>query len=233
MLNLMPDSTTIAVSVLALAVSVVSVMLFLSENRRGKEALKKQTEQVLEKAHTEAMQITSQAIKRGQEIISQARTDTLQFEQMAEKEFQQSAQSAGQLFSKEVSNFAAQLSQVQNEYMKYLDTLKQNMDQSNEDSLQLVKSQVDQLFERFEQNLSDFLTQTEQRTVSSLDLELRAARELINTYKEQQLKVIDENAVAILEQALNTVISKRLTLKDHLDLVHEALEKAKLDKFIV
>ncbi len=43
----------------------------------------------------------------------------------------------------------------------------------------------------------------------------------------------DENIIAMMEQTLSIVLAKKLSLKDQLDLVYEALEKAKVEKFVV
>ena len=95
------------------------------------------------------------------------------------------------------------------------------------------QERINQLFERLETKLSDFLIQTEQKTTSSIELELKAARQLLDTYKSEQLKLIDENIMAMMEQTLSLVLAKKLSLKDQLDLIYEALEKAKIEKFIV
>lgn len=74
---------------------------------------------------------------------------------------------------------------------------------------------------------------SQQRSVQSIELELKAARQLIETYKQQQLKVIDENVIAMLEKTLSLVLTKKISLQDQVELVYEALEKAKAEKFIV
>jgi len=81
--------------------------------------------------------------------------------------------------------------------------------------------------------LSDFMVQTAQQTTSSIELELKSTRQLIDTYKSEQLKLIDENIVAMMEKTLSIVLAKKLSLKDQLELVYEALEKAKVEKFVV
>ncbi|TSC86352.1 MAG: Uncharacterized protein G01um10147_875 [Microgenomates group bacterium Gr01-1014_7] len=96
-----------------------------------------------------------------------------------------------------------------------------------------TEKRISQTFERLEQKLSDFLIQTEQKTAASIELELKSTRSLIETYKNAQLKLIDENIIAMMEQTLSIVLSKKLSLKDQLDLIYEALEKAKVEKFIV
>jgi hypothetical protein len=239
----MPE-VTIALSVIALSISFISVMLFLSEHRKNKAVIEKQAQETLTKAQVESNRILEDAIKKAQLIIGQAQGEevkiladskslTQKFEQAAEKEFGEDESKLALSYQEHLKKLAQDLNQAQTQYYSYLTFAKKNIDQSGQDNLETVKNQVNALFEHFEQNLSDFLTQTEQKTVSSIDLELRATRELINTYKQEQLKLIDENAVAILEKTLSLVLSKKLSLRDQTDLVYESLEKAKVEEFLV
>src|SRR5579872_1795988 len=96
---LMPDLTSISVSILAFTVSIVSLMLFLAENKRSRENIQKKAEEALNQAQTQGTQIVSNAAKKAQTIIGQAEAEELrivqgskdlnqQFEQAAEKQFQ-------------------------------------------------------------------------------------------------------------------------------------------------
>lgn len=121
----------------------------------------------------------------------------------------------------------------QDQLIKFMGDLQKRSGDFETASRNTTEQRINQMFERLENRLSDFLVQTEQKTTSSIELELKATRELIETYKSQQLKLIDENILAMMEQTLNLVLGKKLSLKDQLDLVYEALEKAKVEKFIV
>lgn len=132
-----------------------------------------------------------------------------------------------------VKNSQASLTSSQNQLIKFMERLQQTSAQFEEASRKSGEKRINELFERLESKLSDFLIQTEQKTTTSIELELKASRQLIETYKNAQLKLIDENIVAMMEQTLNLVLAKKLSLKDQLDLIYEALEKAKIEKFIV
>lgn len=121
----------------------------------------------------------------------------------------------------------------QDQLIKFMGDLQKRSGDFETASRNTTEQRINQMFERLENRLADFLVQTEQKTTSSIELELKATRELIETYKSQQLKLIDENILAMMEQTLNLVLGKKLSLKDQLDLVYEALEKAKVEKFIV
>jgi hypothetical protein len=114
---------------------------------------------------------------------------------------------------------------------KFMQSIEQNILNSQTQNLTEMSSKVNDVLLKFEQNLADFLSKAENQSLESINLELRSARQLIDTYKSQQFSIIDENIIAVLERTVSLVLKQKLTLKDQMDLVHEALEKAKLEKF--
>lgn len=126
-----------------------------------------------------------------------------------------------------------ELTEAENEYLNYLKFLKESADSAKNANDEAIRERVEAIFVKFEERLSDFLTQTQARSVEAIDLEIKAARQLLDTYKEQQLKIIDENIISMLERTLALVLAKKLNLADQIDLVYESLEKAKQEKFII
>lgn len=115
----------------------------------------------------------------------------------------------------------------------FLEELKKQAQSTQAANWEAEKFRVGELFEEFETKLADFLLQAEQKMMLSVDLELKSARQLVDTYKVQQMNVIDENIVAMLEKTLSLVLAKNLNLKDQVDLVYESLERAKTESFLV
>ncbi len=132
-----------------------------------------------------------------------------------------------------LKNSTTDITNSQSQLINFMADLQKRSIAFEEASRVSTEKRIADLFERLETKLSDFLVQTESKTANSIELELKAARELIETYKTQQLKLIDENVVAMMEQTINIVLGKKLSLQDQLDLIYEALEKAKIEKFIV
>lgn len=95
-----------------------------------------------------------------------------------------------------------------------------------------IRERSNSFFEKFEENLSTYLTTTQQQSVKAIELELQSARNLIDTYKTTQLNLVDENIIAMLERTLSLVLIKKLSLQDQVELVYESLEKAKAEKFL-
>lgn len=116
-------------------------------------------------------------------------------------------------------------------HTKFMHDIEQNILTNQTQNLTQMSDKVNQVLLKFEQNLADFLSKAENQSLESINLELRSARQLIDTYKSQQFSIIDENIIAVLERTISLVLKEKLTLKDQLDLVHESLERAKLEKF--
>lgn len=179
------------------------------------EELEREDLDKLSQAYETAHQISSASYQQAQDLIAQAQREAaslLTKSQVLDSYFDQTYQ---KLLEEKVA------------------TILQDFEKQLMGVDGLVTQRLNTLFENFEAKLSTQMLSAQNQSIKSIELELRSARNLIDTYKAQQLQLIDENIVAMLEKTLSMVIAKKLTLKDQLDLVYEALEKAKVEKFIV
>lgn len=189
------------------ALAAVLLVLFLWQFLQNL-SLKKDATKIIQDASLKADQILQQAVEKGQQIVGNSEAEALKMS-------------------------SAELSALQSQFKVYLEQLSNQAAGSVSGREQLIEQKINELFEKFEENLSTFLTQTQRQSVKSVELEMQAARQLIQTYKQQQFKLIDENIVAMLERTLSLVLVKKLSLKEQVDLVYESLEKAKAEKFII
>ncbi len=214
--------TTIASSIIA----AVAATLYLLENRKVTKLEKNSSQQIIDEANRKAQEIMSEAEHESISLVSGTKTEVAQVENTYSEKLQQSVATANQEYS-------AGLKSSMDQFSGFLHSLQTSTAQVENTSQEYTKQRIGEIFEQFEQNLTAFLTSTEQRSSAAIELELKSARQLIDTYKAQQLTLIDENLIAILEKTISLVLAKRLNLKDNLDLVYEALEKAKIEKFIL
>ncbi len=239
-------------ALILITVTVFAVSQYRSRKKAGSSTdstqpqpeLDPKSYELLHQATKKAQAILGMAEIEGIKTVADARVEAHKFEQQYTQQLQDFIKQTEQDISKNIAGtdgqFEKSLQKVtqdsaaaEQQFQKFLDDLKVQSQQVEQLVLDLTKQKVNVLFEHFEQNLSDFLTTTQQRSVASVELELQASRQLIETYKQQQLALVDENVVAMLEQTLSDVLAKKLSLKDQVDLVYEALEKAKADKFII
>jgi hypothetical protein len=232
MINLMPE---IIASIFALVTLGTATTLYFKKFRRSSkpspqpltlDTIPESSYRALNDAIKKAQNILAKAELEALNLVSATKHNTAELEQQYAQEFASSATQMETAFSQEITA-------AEKAYLQYLEGLKAHGDQAENLLLSTTQQRTNELFERFEQNLSTFLTQTQQQSLSAVDLEMRAARQLIETYKAQQLKLIDENIIAMLEKTLSLVLVQKITLKDEMDLVYEALEKAKAENFIV
>jgi len=196
---------------------------------------KKREEEVPDWATKEAYEVMENATKKAEDLISDAETDSLKIATSAkmgtelfESEYNKKLEG---VLDKAQLDFSKKLEESMEHYKSLISSLEQTSQETQKETEDAMKTRINAALLSFEQNLSNYLSQAEQKSFESINLELKSARSLIDTYKQQQLELIDENIVAVLERTLSLVLRDKLTLKDQMDLVFEALEKAKIEKF--
>ncbi|MBI2597078.1 hypothetical protein HYW41_02890 [Candidatus Daviesbacteria bacterium] len=212
----LPISLTI---ILGISTAVASLLYIREYFLRKKDYQEQQT--VMLQTRQKSNQLLAAAQMAETEIISEGNYAT----QKLLNEFKLKLEDLIETDQKSIAS-------AQDQLFKFMDSIQKRSVEFEEASKQATEKRINETFERLETKLSDFLIQTGQKTTASIELELKAVRQLIETYKNQQLKLIDENIIAMMEQTLNLVLAKKLSLKDQLDLVYESLEKAKKEKFI-
>lgn len=224
----LPETASLILGLLTLLIGA----LYLREYNLRKN-LQKEGHRILEKYQNKGLENFHQSIQASQDIISEAELEAVKV--VADTKFENTkieeeySKQLGQLLDKSQQNIA----QSQDQLIQFMANLQKRAADFEQSSQTATQQKINQLFERLESKLSDFLITTEQKTTSSIELELKGTRELIETYKNKQFKLIDDNIIAMMESTLNIVLAKKLSLKDQMELVYEALEKAKAEKTIV
>ncbi|MBI2593629.1 hypothetical protein HYW44_03225 [Candidatus Daviesbacteria bacterium] len=244
-------------------IAIAATALYVSEYAKRRKIEKDATPQPEDQAGFQTIsQLTDksrQVVESAQKDAGKLVEEVKEFDQKATQDFgqklnslleveQSQTQQAQQALNQELKAqeekfnlFLKNLTQVLdnkteaslNQFRNFLAELKSQSQAIQAANWEAQKGRVGELFENFESKLADFLLQTEQKMMLSVDLELKSARQLIDTYKVQQMNIIDENIVAMLEKTLSLVLAKNLDLKDQMELVYESLERAKTESFLV
>lgn len=217
MSNLPLDLTTL---LLIFTVVLITILYLREYNRRKK--IESSEEKFLEDLKTKGWDTLHKSIQKSQDLLGQAELEGIKVVAGSKIETSHFIDSSKQT-----------ITSAQNQLLEFMADLQKRSAQFEEAQKTSGEQRINQLFGRIEERLTDLLVQTEQKTTSSIELELKSTRQLIETYKNEQLKMIDENILAMMEQTLGIVLSKKLSLKDQLDLIYEALEEAKVEKFII
>lgn len=213
-------------------ITLIIFLLYLREyNKRVK--LQSQGQTILEQFKEKGLQNLHQSIKKSQDILSQAELEGVKVVSDSRFETSKMEDEYSKKLTEIINRSQNSISASQTQLIQFMQDLQKRSSEFEEAGRESIEQRINQMFGRLEERLSEFLISTEQKTTQSIDLEVRAARNLIEGYKQQQLKLIDENIIAMMEQTLNLVLAKKLSLKEQVELVYEALEKAKIEKFVV
>lgn len=170
-------------------------------------------------------------------LVTEKKTELALFEKRFNDRLQQVMQSLAEQLQESVNriekNYQQNLDQTKVSHGQFFASLQKNVTNFQVEAQKQMRAKINELLLNFETNLTNFFTKAEQQSLDSINLELRSARQLIDSYKSQQLSIVDENIVAILERTLSLVLKEKLSLKDQIDLVYQALEKAKIEKFLI
>lgn len=197
---------------IASATAIAAILLYLREyNLRRKNQFQEKGVEILHDSIKKSQAILAESELEGIKMAAETKLDTAKLE----------------------AEYQKKLEETQNQLVQYMAGLQERSKEFEEASQKTIQDRINQIFANLEERMGQFLIAAENKTTSSIELELKSARQLIETYKSQQLKLIDENILAMMEQTLNLVLGKKLSLKDQLDLIYEALEQAKGEKFIV
>ena len=224
-------------------VAIVALLLYLREALLRQKLAQDDSSQALRAQHSaqalldanrqRGYEILHQAIKKAQALMGTAELDSLKASVEGKHQADKVREQTVAALTATTTQTQQALVQAQQDFQSFLQQVRQDHDQSYKDSQEQLRQHINELFEHFEQKTADFLLQAEQQTTKSIELELKSARQLIESYKTQQLSLIDENIVAMLERTISLVLAKKLSLKDQMELVFEALEQAKAERFIV
>lgn len=225
-------SSTALISLILTLTTLSFVGLYLREYNKRKK-LETAGEKYLAEIKQKGWETLNQSIQKSQDLLGQAEEEGVKVVAESKLETAKIEQAYAQKLTELIEQSKHNIITAQTQLLQFMQDLQKRSAEFEEASKQAGEQRINQLFDRVESKLSDFLVQTAQKTSSSIELELKASRELIETYKNEQLKLIDENIVAMMEETLSIVLAKKLSLKDQLDLIYEALEKAKIEKFIV
>lgn len=230
--TLTPNQTATAAVILLFLLVVLLVFLYAYEHHKN-AIYQKGGLKLLESARQKGLGLIYNAMKKAQSITQSSEMEGIKIIASAEIDKKRIEKESMQAIHDATYEAKEAIAQAQGVFTDYLQQLSSQATTSTAESEKIVRDRINKLFDNFEQSLSNYLTNTQQQSVRAITLEVQAARQLIETYKTEQFRLVDENIVAMLERTLSLVLVKKMTLKEHVDLVYESLEKAKVEKFII
>src|SRR3990167_6003702 len=167
MLNLPIDFTVLIASGIAL----LTTILYIREYYLRKNAYKKQYE-VAQETRQKSMQLLTAAEAAETQVLAEGKFATQKLEQEFKAKLENLLAGSGK-----------SVIEAQNELVRFMQELKKKSEEAETVSKSQREQRINALFEGLETKLSDFLIQTEQKTTTSIELELTSTDNLLKHIK--------------------------------------------------
>lgn len=178
-----------------------------------------------EAAEEKSLGLLNRAYKKAQNIIGQAELSGIKMraESKLETRKQASEMSAGiaTAANKVEQMLYKSADKANSQFQEFLDDLKAKGEKEEETIVADSRKRVD-----------DYVVKLQTDMSNSLKTDMEQMQKSVEDYKKTKLAAMDANFLAVAERALEILLNKKMSLSDQVELVNEALDKAKQEKLI-
>lgn len=121
---------------------------------------------------------------------------------------------------------------METEFKRVIDVAQLEFGKSLAELGEQSKKIVDDAMIAFTKRLEERLAEVEQTTLKLGFEEAEKAKGEVAEYKKAMLEKVRADMTAVLDEVAKEVLGKKLVVEDQVELINEALEKAKKEKFI-
>lgn len=204
---------------------------------------------IVKQAQHEAQKITYDAMKKSREmlvnaeiegtkVIAKDKLESAKIEDIYEKKLNELADKTKELLEK----YAHEAEENTKETKKLLDkyaedaekqlsslisSLSESVSSGIKDSEQVIREEAVKVSQKMSATFDALEKRFKDQIESNLKQEFATAKEVIKTYRKEQLELIDTYIVALVERTAGIALQKELSLSEHVKLIHRALEEAK------
>ena len=186
--------------------------------------------------HKEGEDIRSQAYKKAELILEDARNKGLKI--IANAQFIE-GNTKNELYDEIKALSQSKVKSFEKASLELLKTYKQELDDLKVKNIEIVENITKSIERSTLAELKDFEEILKEETFASQKIvegkteeDYKAAQKAIETYKTERLKEIEDQIYEIIERVSKLVLSKALTLEDHEQLVIDALNKARKEEVL-
>lgn len=212
------------VAIVVLQVGILTVLLMRHSDDPHHDVLLEQgklkTNSLLHRAVQQANKILVTAQMKGIHLISKQKMTGSELT----KEFQTHLAAVEKALSDQLIRNTEHAEQTYEEFIKKAEKAITDHVKANE---KMLSDKSNAMVEKTSEMLGVFTKELEEKVKADIEKKMIEATNEIEQYKLTRIRVIDERIVDVLEEVLEVVLEKKLTLADQSDLVYKALEQAK------
>ncbi len=211
-------------SIVLLQAGILVVLLMRHSDDPHRDVLleqgKRKTNSLLHRAVQQANKILVAAELKGIKLISQQKMSGSELT----REFQTHLASVEKALSDQLVRNAEHAETTYEEFIKGAEKAISEHVAANE---KMLSDKSNTMVEKTSEMLGVFTKELEEKVKGDIEKKMVEATNEIEQYKLTRIRVIDERIVDVLEEVLQVVLEKKLSLADQSDLVYKALEQAK------
>ena len=222
--------TLVALTIFLLASQLAVLFIFgrmmrdlKSDHTKNEEftgEAKVKTNEIIQRATADAAKIISEARASGLKFVADEKMSTADFIQ----KYAQSMQKIEDTFREQINQSAqradASFATLVTELQK---TLEAHM-KANEATF---AQKTDVIVEKTQELVGKFTAEIQEKIRGQVEAEIAAARKEIAEYRTRRMAIIDERIIDIIEQVMQVVLAKKMSVADQSDLVYKSLDEAK------
>jgi len=205
-------------SILILSAVLAGVIFYFS--RRIKKLHNAIPTNIMDDAREKALRIIDDANGKALDII----TKTNMSADIASENLNEQTMHAALLQIKQLEKATAEFSKL---YSQTLQDLRSKNIEILQNVSQAIETNASEEIKSFRKSVEQLTVSSETLVKKKIDSDYEIVKKEIGSYKESELKKINDGIYTLLEKISRIVIGKALNLSDHEDLIMKSLEKAK------
>lgn len=202
--------TSDLLSILLLAISFaqfILIFLLLEKTEKPANAAQIRAEKVVEETQEKGRGIVYRAVKKAQEIISNAEIDSIK------------------------TAAAAKLRTTEFE-RDYEEKLAAAVEKSQREIEKIVQDSITKSMTGFDLKLAEVIAKIENDRLKEAGTKADITREEIEKYKKERFARLDNQIAKIVGDTVAKVMNKKLDINEQMNSIYEALERAKEENFV-
>ncbi len=225
-----PDLANVLTALLVAAVLVLTYLLVRGE-RRFRRLSAPVYDQIVTQAEKRAKEIVQEATEEARQLKTETERQTGEYLNQRRSQIQDLEQQYEQRLEELAGNMETALSRVAEELSgSTREKLEQVVAKTGEQMEQTATEVGEKLQQRAESlagSLDSVRDSYIQELRSALSEEVSRANQAVDAYREERLRLVDQEIAGLVERTTQLTLQKKLTSEEHAELVRGALEEAR------
>ncbi|MBI2613501.1 MAG: hypothetical protein HYW62_01920 [Candidatus Levybacteria bacterium] len=208
-----------AAIIVVFAIALLGVVFIFTRTIKKLHSTQESSESV-DSARQKAVKIIDDANSKAMDIINKTNLST----NIASDNFNQEVKRIASLQIKEFEKATS-------DFLKLYTQILQDLKSKNIEVFQNVSKDIEvntmTEIKNFIQSMGELTASSQKLVKKKIDADYLSVKKEIETYKEEELKKVDQQIYELLEKVSKLALGKALSLSEHEDLIEKSLEKAK------